>query len=320
MKKVLQKLPAAIVNGKPAGQCRHCIFLLMGIQFLLLALCPSASTGADTFHTTVGFSHSTLLDLDKERAQAITALWSSLVAKKWGTTSATICKSVPDLEMNIRSKKIDLVVLTSLEYLEFSEKAPLEPLFVSAKGNDIYDRIILVVRKDSGIRSVKGLRGKTVVQLQSFFGNGRNLWLDTVLMRKGERNPDRFFSKTRGVLKPSAAILPVFFRKEDACVVTVRCLQVMSELNPQLKRELLVLEESPPRPMSVIAVRKGLAVKHREMLRDILQTLDQSVQGRQLLTLFRMDRLVPYRPEYMTRLKELFMEYDNHKIRLANRK
>lgn len=295
-------------------------FILLLPVALLLAASPHASGAAGAVHTSVGFSVSTFLDVEKERAQAITSIWSNLVAEKWGgTASTTVCKSLDDLEKKLRSKHLDLVVLLPEEYLQIRNKVNLEPLFVSARDKDIFDRLILVVRRDSNARRISDLKGKTLVQQHTLCAEGRNLWLDTILMRTGVRKPERFFAQSRNVLKPSAAILPVFFRREDACVVTLRSLQVMADLNPQLKRELLVLEESRPRPSAIIATRKGLSASHREMMRDVLQSLDRTVQGKQLLTLFRMNRLVPFRSEYLARLEELFREHDILRTRLAKR-
>ena len=70
----------------------------------------------------------------------------------------------------------------------------------------------------------------------------------------------------------------------------------MAELNPQLSSDLLVLEESPPWPTGIIAVRKGLPTQFRETIQEVLGTLDKSTQGKQLLTLFRMDNLVHFDP------------------------
>jgi len=320
MKERSGEIKAPIHTGKTAAPCRRLIYLLLGMQILLLAAPPSPMA-AERFRTAVGFSVSTFLELDKERALSITSLWSSLVARKWGGTASTVVfRSVPEPEKSIQSKNVDLLVLLPSEFVELKGKTTLEPLFVSAKGKDIFNRLVLVVRRDSGYRSVSDLKGKTVIQPLGLYGNGRNLWLDTLLMRKGIKKPESFFSKSRQVLKPSAAILPVFFRKEDACIVTRLNLQVMSELNPQLSKELQVLEESPPRPSSVIAVRKELPARHKEIVREVLSTLDRDAQGKQLLTLFRMDRLVPYRPEYMANMEELLREHRDLQFRLATRK
>ncbi len=308
MKNLTSKISAAAFGSIQAGCCRAFILLLL---FMLLAVTSRAASGAEVPHISVAFSKGTFVDVSKEQAQSIAALWTNIVAGKWGRTSSTrICNTLAELETDLRTKKIDLVVLISGEYLELREKVPLEPLFIPVKGKDLYDRLVLVVRKDSGFRSLAELKGKTLFKQRNL---NDDLWLDTLLMRQGVRNPKRFFSNAREMTKPSASIFAVFFRKADACIVTQRSLRVMAELNPQLSSDLLVLEESPPWPTSIIAVRKGLPTQYQETIQEVLGTLDQNIQGKQLLTLFRMDSLVPFRPEYLSQLERLFREDRNLK-------
>ena len=101
----------------------------------------------------------------------------------------------------------------SAEYLELREKVPLEPLFIPVKGKDLYDRLVLVVRKDSGSRSLADLKGKRLFKQAEISTMKAQSVARTLLMRQGVRNPERFFSSAREMTKPSASIFAVFFRK-----------------------------------------------------------------------------------------------------------
>lgn len=284
--------------------------MLLGLLLLHHVISAPIVQAATKFHTTVGFSVSTFMHVDKDRAQAITQLWTDLVDRKWGGTASTrVYNSLSELERAVTSKNIDLAVLLAGEYLEIREKAPMAPLFISVKENNFYDHLILVVRKDGNVRSLSDLKGGMLIQQSGLYANGRNLWLDTLLMRHGITCPNRCFSSDRKALKPSSAVLPVFFRKADACIVAASSFRVMAELNPQLRKELSILEQSPPRPSCIISVRKGLPVQQREMVLEVLGALDQSPQGKQLLTLFRMHRLAPFKPEYFVPMEDLFREH-----------
>lgn len=297
------------------------IIMLLGMLLLHHVISAPMVQAARNFHTTVGFSVSTFMHVDKNRAQAITQLWTDLVARKWGGTASTrVYNSLAELERAVTSKNIDLAVLLAGEYLEIRENTPMEPLFISVKENNIYDHLILVVRRDGNVRVLSDLKGGTLIQQSGLYANGRNLWLDPLLMQRGISSPNRFFSSDRKALKPSSAVLPVFFRKADACIVAASSFRVMAELNPQLREELSILEQSPPRPSSVIAVRKGLPAQQREMVLEVLGTLDQTTQGKQLLTLFRMHRLIPYKTEYFVALEKLFREHRELRSQLAKRR
>jgi ABC-type phosphate/phosphonate transport system substrate-binding protein len=304
----------AAFDGRQADCCRAFIVVVL---LMLLAVPPRTASGIEKIPISVAFSKSTFLDVNKDQAQTVAALWTELVAGKWGRISSTrICTTLAELDKGISSKKIDLVVLLPAEYLQLREKESLAPLYISAKDKDLSEQFILVVRKDSGARSLADLKGKKLLQQAELSADGRSLWLDTLLMRQGVQNPKRFFANAREATKASASIFEVFFKRADCCVVTHRSLRVMAELNPQLSRELLVLEESPPWPISIIAVRKGLPIQLRDTIQEALGTLDKSAQGKQLLTLFRMDRLVSFQTTYLTQLEKLFRENRHLKLQL----
>jgi phosphonate transport system substrate-binding protein len=268
----------------------------------------------------VGFSASTFLDIEKDQAKSISALWASLVARKWGgRTETVICTSLTEFQQGIRDEKLDVVVLLASEYLALRDKLPLEPVFVSARDKEIYYQYILVVRNDRGLRSLTDLKGKKVLLPRNLTASGNDMWLDTLLMRKGIAAPERYFVSDQKIFKPSGAVMPVFFGKADACIVSKRSLQIMTELNPQLQRELMILEESPPTPNCIIAFRKGLPGSRKEVFMKVLESLGQDTEGEQLLTLFRMNRLVPYRHSYLIPMEKLFREYRKLKRRTAKR-
>lgn len=293
--------------------------LIAGFIVLLSALAPRPAV-ADAFHMTVGFSAGTFVDMDKNQAKSISALWTSLVARNWGgRTETVICNSLTELERGIREAKIDVVVLLATEYLNLKNKAPLEPLYVSARGADIYYQQVLVCRKDRGYGSVMDIRGKTLLLQKGAYDDGNDLWLNTLLMQKGIAAPQRFFRANRIVLNPSAAVMPVFFGKADACIVSKRSLKIMAEMNPQLQRELIIIEESPPIPNCIIAFRKGIISSRKELFRKILSTLDKSTEGQQLLTMFRMTRLVPFEHLYLIPVEKLHRNNIELKRRSARR-
>jgi ABC-type phosphate/phosphonate transport system substrate-binding protein len=308
------------VQNISAGGSRRIIHVLLILMVFHLATNPQIALANQQFHLTVGFSAGTFVDIDKEQAKSICALWAELVARKWGGKSeAFIGNSLTELENGIREARFDMVVLLAPEYLILKQRVPLEPFLVSARGAEIHYHQVLVVRKDSGFRTVTDLRGKTVLQQKGAYDDGNDLWLDTLLMRKGIAAPKRYFASNRIVLNPTGAVMPVFFGKADACIMSKRSLKIMGELNPQLQRELMIIEESPPILNCIIAFREGISSSRKELFGKILGTLDQNTEGQQLLTLFKMTKLVPYQHLYLVPVEKLFRENHDLKRRAARR-
>ena len=88
---------------------------------------------------------------------------------------------------------------------------------------------------------------------------------------------------------PSKAILQVFFRQTDAALVTVDAFDLTCELNPQLRRDLVVLASSPPFITAFLIFRPGYRL--REKFETALLDLHMTPGGRQVLTVFQSSRM-----------------------------
>jgi phosphonate transport system substrate-binding protein len=146
------------------------------------------------------------------------------------------------------------------------------------------------------------------------------VWLETLLMREGFRRAEEFFSSVREVRRPSQAILPVFFKQADACLTTRRSFDLACEMNPQVGMELMVLAQSPDLAGGVIVFRPTYEEKHKELMMEVLEKLEEDPQGKQLLKLFRMSRLHPFKPEYLMTVETLFRQHDTLRVALVKGK
>ncbi|OQA10927.1 MAG: ABC transporter, phosphonate, periplasmic substrate-binding protein [bacterium ADurb.Bin374] len=81
------------------------------------------------------------------------------------------------------------------------------------------------------------------------------------------------------------------------------------ELNPQIGRELTVIERLPKLVGGIIAMRRDLPEVHKQKIRQALLTLHEDQEGKQLFVLFQLKKLVPYRPEYMRATEALYAEH-----------
>jgi len=311
---------------KPLGAGKTAPAIIRILLAVLIAIVPVQAScyqkagEREPFTAVIGYSSSIFTHLVKENSQAAARLWSNLVIRNNnGSAETRIFQNCSEMEKELKEGKIDLLILLSNEYLGLKNRGLLEPLFISARGEELYDTFILITRKDSGIHSVVDLRGKAFLQQSGSHCEIHRLWFDMLMMKQGVHEPGRFFSFLKDVIGPSQAVMPVFFKRADACILSRRSFDVMAELNPQLRRDLQIIEASTPVATGVICIRKGCDRVQRERLIEVLETLDRDVEGRQLLTLFRMSRLVPFRPEYLTSVEAFLKEYNELRTRSRKR-
>jgi phosphonate transport system substrate-binding protein len=151
---------------------------------------------------------------------------------------------------------------------------------------------LLLVRRDHPATQPADLRGASLVMLTTPSASVAPVWLETLLLEARAGTIDSVFGRVTRTTRISQVILPVFFRKADACVVTRDAFQTMVELNPQLGRELKVLARSPDLVAAFTCFPGEMHSPYAEKLLANLDRIIDSPTGRQTLVLFHTDRIV----------------------------
>jgi ABC-type phosphate/phosphonate transport system substrate-binding protein len=275
---------------------------------------PAPGNEADALDSLViGFSSGVVANVDPKDAKAATKLWADMIMKRRGAhaeSQAVIMPDLSDLAKRLRDKTIDLAFLLPQEFVRLRESQPVVPVVVSTPSNGTFEELLLLVRRDSGIRGVGDLRGRRLVVDAEQRGALPRLWLENLLMKeKLPGDPASVFVSIRGAHKPSQTVLPVFFGQADACIVTRNAFGTMAELNPQLGHDLAVLAVSPPVVTAIGVLRREYEERHGAYITKELVRLHQDPQGRQILLLFQKGRLIPYQPAYVASVEAMLKEH-----------
>jgi ABC-type phosphate/phosphonate transport system substrate-binding protein len=281
----------------------------------------SQAAGTEPLVFNIGYTANAFAEVNINDAQAIAGRLTDFIAgKKKGKAYTKIYTSLAEVDSSFSSKDLDIIVLVGNEFVKLKSRPLLDPLFISARGGDVYEQLALIVRKDSGFKTIKDLKGRVFVNHRGLYNEMKNVWLETQVMKEGGRDIKKYFRFSKEVMKPANAILAVYFKQADCCMVTINNFNVAVELNPQLKKELMVFMESRPFAGGIVAIRKDYNRHNREIITDSMEKLHEDVQGQQLLTIFHKNRLVPYSPEYLTTLETMLKEHDELKSQGAKRR
>jgi len=265
------------------------------------------------------FGYSTALFADVSIADARTALalWSRELGRQSESpvdAQLIIYDDLPVFVSAIQAGEVDFIALNSLDYLKIRDRVPMEILLFGERGGKAGEEQILLVHRDSGIREVRQLRGKRLTHLRGGSGSIATLWLDTLLAKQRLPPTDRFFGSSKEEVKPQQVILPVFFRQADACLVGRNSFLTVAEMNPQIGKELVILEMSPVYPIAVFCNRATLTrFQKEEFLRLSFRMID-SPAGRQILTLFKVDKIMRVPPTALDELAALVRESEGNRI------
>jgi ABC-type phosphate/phosphonate transport system substrate-binding protein len=259
----------------------------------------------------VGFSSRVFPDVDQRDAQVAMELWTRELARGMGikaTPVTVIYKSTADLLEAVKRGELTVATLSAIEYLQIRDRAPMTPVIIAANNAGYARQYVLIARRGSGIRSISDLRGKTIIIPSSIKYEASHIWLHVLLLREVGKDRALFF---RQVLESSAAsksILKVFFNQADAAVVSRGALETSKVLNPQIGRKLTVLAESKPLHGDITCVPDMVSEKLKHSITNSALHLHETTVGRQIFTLFQIEKVIPYQSTYLQGLIALLEE------------
>lgn len=279
---------------------------------ILLSFSPLLSNADDKVK--IGFYLDGIDQLEfKDNMLAIKA-WFNILAKEVGEEIDIIYYSeLLKLAKDFKTHKIEYVSINLYHYLRTKEHFDnyISEYWSIRKGKDKLDSYLIIVHEDSKIDSLKKLSNKTIAI------KNKN-YLDTLFFNK-ELSKEKDID-IKGNLKTvknfSRAILDVFFKKYDACIVPKYSFELSSELNPILNKKLKVLSSSGPIFLPVIAF---FHKDTKQILKDKFErsviNMKNTVAGRNIFNLFKMKELYKVEKAVVLKQKQYFDEY----IQLLNR-
>lgn len=218
--------------------------------------------------------------------------------------TVVISESFEETRRLVGEGTADILLLDTVEYLALQPTGGVAAVATFARRGEPGAVFQLIVRRDGGIRRVADLRDKAV-NLSEKTAAGLGLaWLDTQLAEARLGRLESVAARVTDRGKPAAACLPVFFGTADACLVERREFETMAELNPQVNVRLEALASSPRLLESVIAMTGRFQLHREEVLRAMF-TLHTDPLARQMITLFKMEQVVPFQEEMLRSVRAL---------------
>jgi ABC-type phosphate/phosphonate transport system substrate-binding protein len=292
--------------------------LLMSLAAILFLAVYSSTAFADKRKDIpevlkVGFSSRVFAETDTRDARVAMELWARELSKSMGletTPKTLIFSDVKDLRSALTRGELTIITLSAVEYLSIRDSVKLRPIIVASNNRGRERDQLLLVRKASDISSIQGLRNKTISLLPPGKHESSHIWLDVLLLRGGIRQAAGYFRKIQESATASQAIMSLFFGKVDAAIVSRGAFETAKTLNPQLGRRLTVMVESKSLIGDLTCIPSSISNTLGQTIENAALDLHKTTTGRQIFTLFQIDRVIPFQPSYLEGLEELLLERD----------
>jgi len=273
-------------RGLAAGWLVFVVFVLAGS----LRANPAGEPAALRF----GFSSQVFGEVNENDARAALKVWSLAMSAERGVPidpAMQILNGAEAIQAALLGRTIDMLTMTAAEFWAVRRVAPLGPIFIGRTHGETSEEYLLLVHHDNPAARLADFRGRSVAVLQGSRATLAAIWMETLLLEEHLGTAGTFWGRIERAGKLSRIVLPVFFQQVDACVVTREGFRTMSELNPQVGRQLRILAQSPAVVPTVFCFRGDLVSPYRDKLISGIAQIADTPAGRQTLALFQSDQI-----------------------------
>jgi phosphonate transport system substrate-binding protein len=206
-------------------------------------------------------------------------------------------------------KQADLFVLAAEEFIALEHQGLEGPLLLSKTQEKFTEDYLLLAHEDGGLRRVEDLKGRSLNVPSDARSTLSRLWLEVLCREHGLGPANQVLARIASTEKTPQAVLPVFFGKADACVVTRNGWEVMCELNPQLKMQLRIVAASPSLVPTVTCFRHGFSEKFKQRTIKAVELSSTKPSFQQIMVLFKSDQISSEPLEVLKPTRELVAIY-----------
>jgi len=290
------------------------IFVFFGF-FLFAFLSTCIATEKTTLKKLeIGFIYNVIPDVEPSDAKIALNLLTEEIQKQLDNSVELNTKFFNNRELlkqGIKNSEIDLVGLTSIDFLEWQNELTLKPFIIGLKNNSPKAGYFLLVHKNSPYQTLESLANKNIIiqDIQSP-NSAAYIWFQTLLAKKNYKKSALSFIKHEFEINASKVILPVFFNQAAACITNEHSYRVMCDMNPQIKQNLRVLASSPKLLLGFLCATERLSKQHYSIILDHLINLERYPKSSIFFLIYHFDKLALYKPEHLKETEELYQEFE----------
>ena len=229
---------------------------------------------------------------------------------------STIYSSVKAIIDALSEDQLDCMSISSPEYFEIKKQKNIYPALAVTPTNDPYEKLLLVCKNQQNYSDISKLRGKILALPDPPYHPMSDEWLFNYLMKNNLPPIEKMFSQVKMFDKETNAVYDVFFGKSDCAIIRERVFQTLCELNPQMKKKVTVLSESPQMILAFMAVNYD---SNRDLINLIMEEIRDfhlTPGGKNILNIYKAKRYLKINEKELDSVKEILTENDNYRKNL----
>jgi len=283
-----------------AGQFIACLLIYL---FCSAAMVVSAS--AQTKQLLIGIEPEHNIFDQMQRYRAL----SNYLSEQLGVqVKLTIMSRYGEVTSRFKSLRLDGAFLTPYTATMCIDTWNLDPIVnpVNLNGESTSQGYIFV-RKDSGIRGIKDMKGKNIVFVDPATMEGY-LFPLALLKRSGIADMRNFFNRFSFSGSHASAFFAVLDGRADIGAAKNTVFNKLVHDDPSIQQELVIIAQSHKFPEITLCIRSDIDNDLRTALSTILLNMDKTAEGQKVLKKFQALRFIKPNIDAFVRVKKMAQE------------
>lgn len=162
----------------------------------------------------------------------------------------------------------------------------------------------IFTRRDSGIKSIADLKGKSFVYVSTKTSAG--YLYPVYLLKASGYDPKTFFGRSSFVDRQDLAVLAVLNGDAQAGAAKNTTYNELAKENPRINKEMIILTTSSVKfPEQAFVVQKSLDPSLAGKLKRVLLDMDKNPEGKEVLNKLKADRYIESPPSDWTEIDKM---------------
>ena len=266
---------------------------ILSITFLIIflfsiAALPAISKDVPTYIMAVLNNN---ISFNKGTYQVVVPYLSYLSEQLGYNIKLKVFDSYEKMLSEFKEGKVHLAYTSNYDYIRFKKDLDVTPLIRQVKGGSSKYNVLLVVKKDSPYNSLAQLKGKTCAYGSKDSSHGY-IVPNYIIKEKFKQSFECFFGTIIKTKKEPDSVLSVIYKKSDATFTSNQILDNMTLPNPNINRELKIIDSSQTLVHGpIFCYSKNF--KHKEDISKIINEtvrMGETIKGKQLLLTLKLSR------------------------------
>lgn len=266
----------------------------------------------------IGITKEMFYDVNIRDAKVIIDIWAKMVHERFETnlkTTTFIYENVQEMIVDVNKENVNYLFLNTPQYLMYKSALNIEPYYGTLLNKSKYFDLLFIGKKETQLKSFKDLQNSTIIVQAGRYRTLSELYLDYLCLLNGVKEKQKFFKKIIFEENASKAILSTFFGKTDFCIITSGTFDIMSEMNPQVKKTLEIFYKRKNLINDLFCFRKSISQKEKTLATVFGSNLDSNPKTSQIYKIFKIDGSYILNSSDLDPTIELWDDYNKLKIK-----